>query len=115
VPSRAHAQAFSCSREDPTASSVVDHGEFIVSFDGLGCPYAVDARWLLREKVPQLPALPALTCPFGRPALDEPSPAGSVNGEWFDADGDWLKSSEPLNECRTLLELLEGVGALVVR
>jgi len=110
------AHAFSCSLEEPTASSVVDHGELAAaSVDGLDCPYAV-VRWLLREKLPQFPALPALTCPFVRPALDVLSPEGKANGEWPDAGGDGLKltsPSDPLKECRTLE--FDGVGALVVR
>jgi hypothetical protein len=112
----AQAHAFSCRREEPTASSVVDHGELAgVSVDGLDCPYA-DVRWLLREKLPQLPALPALTCPFVRPAPEVLSPDGRVNGEWPEAGGDGLKltsPSDPLKECRTLE--FEGVGALDVR
>jgi len=113
----AQAHAFSCSLDEPTASSVVDHGELAaVSVDGLDCPYA-DARWLLREKLPQFPALPALTCPFVRPALDVLlSPDGRANGEWPEAGGDGLKltsPSDPLKECRTLE--FDGVGALVVR
>jgi len=91
------------------------HGELAAaSVDGLDWPYApADVRWLLREKLPQFPALPALTCPFARPPLEVLSPAGSANGECPDAGGDGLKSSDPLNECRTLE--LEGVGAFVVR
>jgi hypothetical protein len=113
---RAQAHAFSCSRDDPTASSVVLHGEALAaaSVDGLDWPYA-PVRWLLREKLPQFPALPALTCPFARP----PPPlevllSPSANGECPDAGGDGVKSSDPLNECRTF-ELFEGVGAFVVR
>jgi len=112
----AQAHAFSCSRDEPTASSVVDHGELAAaSVDGLDCPYAV-VRWLLREKLPQFPALPALTCPFVRPALEVLSAEGMVNGECPEAGGDGLKltsPSDPLNECLTLE--FDGVGALVVR
>jgi len=61
-----YAQAFSCNRDEPTASSVLDQGEFdMISPAGLGpCGKAeVDEvdRWLLREKDAQLPALPART------------------------------------------------------
>lgn len=60
----AHA-LLSVNLEEPTASSVVDQGELIAaSAPGLGNDE--DARWLLREKLPQLPALPALACPFAR-------------------------------------------------
>jgi hypothetical protein len=114
----AQAHAFSCNLDEPTASSVVDHGELAAaSVDGLDWPYVpVDVRWLLREKLPQFPALPALTCPFVRPALDVLSPEGRPNGEWLEAGGDGLKltsPSDPLNEWRTLE--LEGVAAFVVR
>jgi hypothetical protein len=64
--SRNHDHVFSCRREDPTASSVLDHGEFdMISPAGLGpWGYAEVERWLLRVKPPQLPALPARTWPL---------------------------------------------------
>jgi len=58
---RNHDHVFSCRREDPTASSVLDQGEFdMISPAGLGpWGYAEVERWLLRVMPPQLPALPA--------------------------------------------------------
>ena len=58
---RNYDHVFSCRREDPTASSVLDQGEFdMISPAGLGpWGYAEVERWLLRVMPPQLPALPA--------------------------------------------------------
>lgn len=89
------AHVFSFKREEPTARSVVDQGEFpIISPAGLGPCGKVDVeRWLLRPKVPQFPALPARTCPFTRGWLFSPDNANECPGEG-------PKSSDPLKECR---------------
>lgn len=61
VLARNHDHVFSCRREEPTASSVLDQGEFdMISPAGLGpWGYAEVERWLLLVMPPQLPALPA--------------------------------------------------------
>lgn len=82
----AQAQAFSLSREEPTASSVVDQGEFPFNSPLApdDCGYMDGVPRPLREKLPQLPALPEREWPFARGAL---TPVRSGDAMRKDDDG----------------------------
>lgn len=77
---------------------------------GLGAEgYGDCASWLLREKLPQFPALPARTWPFARPLV---SPGGRAYEECPETGGDGLtlsSTSDPLKEWRTL-DVEEALG-----
>jgi hypothetical protein len=92
------AHTFSCNLDAPTAGrSFVTQGELpTTSVAGLDPWGKADAeKWLLlREKLPQFPALPARWCPFTRPL----SGGDSTYDECPELGGEVLKltsASEP--------------------